>query len=327
MKDPFPLKDKTVVITGASSGVGRAAALEFAVTGARLVLAARNEAALGALIEECEAAGGHAIAVVTDVTEPANMIRLAEAANRYGGAIDVWINNAGVLAAGEFDKTPVEIHTHVIKTNLLGYLYGAHAVLPYFRDQQKGILINNISVGGYLPVPYGVGYSASKFGLRGFSQALKAELSRLPGIVICDLYPAFLDTPGIQHAANFTGKQLKPAPPVYDPRRVAQAMVSLAKNPRSNKSVGSIAALLRISYGLFPVLTRNITRAVIGHYLKQADPIPVTSGNVFDPLKFGTSTHGGWGLPGKPRAHRKYLAGGLLLIAAFSGFALLKNKR
>lgn len=125
------------------------------------------------------------------------MIALANAANDWQGSIDVWINNAGVLAAGDFDSTPMAVHEQVIKTNLLGYMNGAHAVLPFFKAQGCGIIINNISIGGFLPVPYGAGYTASKFGLRGWSEALKGELAQWPEIYVCDLFPAFLDTPGI----------------------------------------------------------------------------------------------------------------------------------
>ncbi|MDB5112828.1 MAG: family oxidoreductase, partial [Mucilaginibacter sp.] len=166
MKD-FLLKHKTIVITGASSGVGRSAAMEFALHGANLVLAARNEDMLYEVAAECGELGANVLVIVTDVTDPKAMINLANAANDWQNKIDIWINNAGVLAAGDFDVTPMEVHQQVIETNLLGYLNGAHAVIPFFKKQQHGILINNISIGGYLPVPYGAGYTASKFGLRG----------------------------------------------------------------------------------------------------------------------------------------------------------------
>ncbi|HKG04990.1 MAG TPA: SDR family oxidoreductase [Pedobacter sp.] len=316
---------RTIVITGASSGAGRAIAIAFAEKKEKLVLGSRNIAELRTVAEECESLGAKVQCVQADVTEPGAMINLAAMADEFGDGIDVWVNNAGVLAAGLFDETPVIVLDQVIKTNLMGYIHGAHAVLPYFKKHKKGILINNISIGGFLPVPYGVGYSASKFGLRGFSAALKAELIGFPEIHVCDLFPAFLDTPGIQHAANYTGKSIKPAPPVYDPVRVAQAVVKVSNNPRSETMIGSISFLLKASYAFFPGITRTITGMVIKGYLRQAPSIERTDGNLFEPVSFGNAIYGGWGLPGKPRAHRKYLVSGLLLIAA-AGLLILKKK-
>jgi len=316
---------KTIVITGASSGVGKAIALAFAAERHALVLASRNLDALNEVALECEAMGAVVRCVKTDVTEAGDMISLAAEAESFRGKIDVWVNNAGVLAAGTFDETPIAVLDQVIRTNLMGYIHGAHAVLPYFKKQQYGTLINNISIGGFLPVPFGVGYSASKFGLRGFSSALKAELTDFPDIHICDAFPAFLDTPGIQHAANYTGRHIRPAPPVYDPARVAEAIRKLAYHPKSETMIGSTSSLLRTSYGLFPALTRGIAGWVIGRYLKGADEIPKTDGNIFNTVKYGNAVYGGWGLPGKPKAHRKYLVAGLLSIAA-AGFLMLQKK-
>lgn len=317
---------RTIVITGASSGAGRAIALAFAERADQLVLASRNVDELKLVKAECENMGALVRIVQTDVTENGDMINLASEAAAFGGRIDVWVNNAGVLAAGAFDKTPVEVIDQVIKTNLMGYIHGAHAALPYFKKQGKGTLINNISIGGFLPVPYGVGYSASKFGLRGFSAALKAELTGFPDIHVCDAFPAFLDTPGIQHAANYTGKQLKPAPPVYDPNRLAIAIVKLADNPKAEKMVGSLSVLLRLSYGLFPMITRGITGQVIKGYLNNAESIAKTDGNIFNSVPYGNAVHGGWGIPGKPKAHRKYIAGGLLLGAALVSILSLSRR-
>ncbi|WP_207422996.1 SDR family oxidoreductase [Desertivirga brevis] len=316
MKDNSSIKGKTVVITGASSGAGKAIALELAQYGTNLILSSRNEEALQDVVSECVALGSVAIAVTVDVTDPKDLIKLADQARQFGNRIDVWVNNAGVLAVGEFGKTPTEVHEQVIKINLLGYIYGAHAVLPYFKEQGSGILINNISVGGFLPVPFGVSYSASKFGLKGFSAALKAELSSFPDIHVCDMFPAFLDTPGIQHAANYTGKVLRPAPPVYDPNRLALAVASLIEHPRPEIHMGSASTMLWLAYKLFPSLTRGATKRFIDFYLKNADPASSTNGNLFNTVNYGTGIHGGWGLPGKPKAHRKYIAAGLVLATA-----------
>ncbi|RFZ94598.1 SDR family oxidoreductase [Mucilaginibacter conchicola] len=305
------LKGKTIVITGASSGAGRAAAVEFSQHQPNLVLASRNLEALEEVANECREFGADVLTVETDVTDPKAVIALANAANDWHNRLDIWINNAGVLAAGDFDSTPIEVHEQVIKTNLLGYMNGAHAAMPFFKAQEHGVLINNISVGGYLPVPYGAGYSASKFGITGFTEALRGELSQWPEIHVCDLYPAFLDTPGIQHAGNYTGKQLKPAPPVYDPKRLAEAMVNVANDPQNSTYVGSTSVLLKISHALFPGLTTKLTGAIMRRYLKKAAPIQSTSGNVFNTVNYGMAPYGGFGIAGKPRAHRKYIAAGL----------------
>jgi short-subunit dehydrogenase len=320
------LQGKTIVITGASSGAGRAAAIEFAQQQTCLVLAARNEAALQEVASECRELGAEVLVFPIDTGDSKAMINLANVANDWQGRIDVWINNAGILAAGNFDTTPMAVHEQVIKTNLLGYMNGAHAVLPFFKAQQKGVLINNISIGGFLPVPYGSGYTASKFGLRGWSEALKGELACWPEIYVCDLFPGFLNTPGIQHAGNYTGKVLKPAPPVYDPLRLARAMVKVAVKPGSNTYVGSVSLVLKLSHAIFPELTTKITGSVMRHYFKRADPITLSDGNIFTTVDYGMSMHGGFGSPGKPKAHRKYITMGLVAGLAL-GYYLVSKKR
>jgi len=322
------LTNKAIVITGASSGVGRAAAFEFAKYQPALILAARNEETLNEVAHECDRLGATVLVVATDVTDPGSVINLANAANDWAGRIDVWINNAGVLAAGEFGYTPVEVHEQVIRTNLLGYIYGAHAVMPIFKAQQSGVLINNISISGFIPVPYSAGYTASKFGLRGFSEALKAELAVWRDIHVCDLFPAFLDTPGIHHAGNYTNKVLKPAPPVYDPQLVAEAMVQLAVSPRSNKYIGGASLALKISHALFPELTTKLTGFAMRRYFKGAGSLPPTNGNIFNTVDYGMSTNGGFEIPSEPKPYRKYIAGALVAGLA-AGIYLLsaRNKK
>ncbi|WPV64025.1 SDR family NAD(P)-dependent oxidoreductase [Chitinophaga sp. LS1] len=171
------MENKTIVITGASSGAGKATALELAPERVNLVLAARNEVALLELGDECRELGADVLVLPTDVGDRTAMLELAQKAFEWKGRIDVWVNNAGVLAAGTFDETPWETHQQVITTNLLGYMSGTHAVLPFFKRQGAGILINNISIGGYIPVPYGSAYTASKYALRGFFESIKGELA------------------------------------------------------------------------------------------------------------------------------------------------------
>lgn len=290
---PRELRGRTVVLTGASSGIGRATALAFADAGAHLVLAARNQAALEDVAEQCRARNAQALVVPTDVTQADQVRALAAAAVERFSGIDVWVNNVGVGAVGSFTETPIEAHRRVIDANLLGHFHGAHAVLRHFVARQRGVLINMISVGAWAAVPYAASYSASKFGLRGFSEALRGEMSGWPDIHVCDVYPAFIDTPGMAHAANYTGRRLKPAPPLYDPRLAAEAIVSLAREPRPSVTVGAAATALRMGHAVSPALSGWVGAKVVERYLKQAEPAPRTDGNLYAP-SLGNAIDGGY---------------------------------
>jgi NAD(P)-dependent dehydrogenase (short-subunit alcohol dehydrogenase family) len=293
---PSPGNAKVVVLTGASSGIGRATALAFAEEGARLVLAARGREALGAVAVECRAAGADVLAVPTDVTDAAAVRQLAEDAIRHFGAVDVWINNVGVGAIGRFELTPIESHRRVIEANLLGHLHGAYAVLPHFRQRGRGTLINMISIGGFVPAPYAAAYTASKFGLRGLSESLRAELSDAPGIHVCEVYPTFVDTPGVSHGANYTGRRVRPTPPLLDPRRVAAVLVSLARSPRPSVQLGSVALPGRLAHALAPGLLGRFMNRIAGSALNRAHAAEHSDGNLFAPSR-NTAIDGGFRKP------------------------------
>ena len=254
----------TVVVTGASSGIGRATALAFAADGADLVLAARGVEALAAVAASCRDWGAEVLVHPVDVTDAAAVRGLAEAALAHFGGIDVWCNLVGVGAVGRFDEVPVEAHRRVVEANLIGHMNGAHAVLGHFRQRGQGTLINMVSIGAFAPSPYSAAYSASKFGLRGFAESLRGELADTPEVHVCDVYPTFVDTPGMSHGANYTGRRVKPPPPLVDPRTVAARIVYLAAHPRPTTLIGSVAWPARLAHALAPELVASTTARIIG---------------------------------------------------------------
>lgn len=291
------MRNRVVVITGASSGFGRGAALKFAENGARVVLAARRRRELKQVAKECEESGGKALVVDTDVSNSAEVRELAERALQKFGRIDVWINNAGVGAVGEFEETPLEEHEQVIRTNLLGTMYGSYEALQQFREQGRGVLINVGSFAGKVAAPYMSSYSASKFGVRGLGMALRQELEQNneDGIHICTVMPVSHDTPFFEHAGNYSGKPVQPIGTVYDPEKVVDVIYQLALEPEDEVIVGPSGKLASLGHRLAPELTEK-QMGKRGHktQMKQSRSAPDKPGSVLQPEEQGTGVYGGW---------------------------------
>ncbi len=287
------LSSSVVLITGASSGIGRATALAFADAGASLVLAARREQPLQETARQCEARGGQALAVATDVRDEAAVQRLADTAVERFGHLDVWVNNAGVTLFGSFEESPADLWREVIEVNLFGYVNGARAAIPHFRRRGGGTLINVGSVNSRVGGPYVSSYVTSKFALRGFAECLRDEL-RGHGIDVCTVMPASIDTPLFQHAANFTGRAAKPLRPILRPERVAAAIVRCAKRPRRELIVGASGRQLVLLHALAQgVFERLMTRNVEREHFRQEE-ISATEGNLRRPMEEWTGVTGGW---------------------------------
>ncbi|KYF82078.1 short-chain dehydrogenase [Sorangium cellulosum] len=288
------VRDAVVVITGASSGIGRGAAIAFARRGARVVIAARNAAALEDVAAECASVGARALVVPTDVRDECAVRDLARAACEAFGRIDVWVNNAAVFLYARADEAPYETYRQVIETNLLGYVHGARAALPYFRRQGAGVLINNVSALGKFGAPTMSAYVASKFGILGLASSLRQELSGAPDIHVCSLLPSAVDTPIYQHAGNYTGRAVQPIPPVLRPEQVVKAMVSLAERPRPEVYVGGAGRFTSAALALFPGLTEPVIAAYVTRTTFLDRAAPHTDGNIFEPMKHWNAISGGW---------------------------------
>ncbi|MGF7156164.1 SDR family oxidoreductase [Novosphingobium gossypii] len=293
---------RTAVITGASSGIGQATAHGFARKGWDLVLAARSEDDLSTVASQCRALNARVLAVPTDVTDTAAVIELGLAARAFAGRIDVWFSNVGVGAVGRFLDVPMDTHEQIVRANLIGHMNDAHVALPIFIGQGKGVFVNMISLGGFAAAPYAAAYFASKFGLRGFSEALRAELSDHRGVHLCDVYPAFVDTPAMGHAGNHSGKRLSAPPPLLDPRRVADAVVRLADHPRNSVYVGAPNWPARIGHFISPSLSGRAAKAAFDRYFAKAPGAEPTDGNVHAPPGDGARIDGGLRQPSSPVA-------------------------
>jgi short-subunit dehydrogenase len=290
------LTDKIIVITGASSGFGKGAALEFARQGAKLVLAARRSGLLDELANECHAEGGDALACATDVSVRAEVEALAEETLDTFGRIDVWINNAGVGALGRFERVPLDVHEQVIATNLLGTLYGSYCAYRQFVEQGSGILINIASELGFGTVPYYSSYTAAKHGVVGLSGSLRQEVkqNRITGVHICTIMPTAHDTPFFDHAANYTGHEVTPPKPLHDPQKVVDAIVRIAQDPEDKRIVGADGVAKLVMANIMPVVSEKVGAKQM-HKTQMEGPPPSedSPGAVRTPIPKGTGVSGG----------------------------------
>jgi NAD(P)-dependent dehydrogenase (short-subunit alcohol dehydrogenase family) len=310
------LRGAAVVVTGASSGIGRATALRFARAGARVALAARGGAALREVEGEITALGAEALSVECDVTDEEAVEALARRAEERFGRIDVWVNDAGVYEMGRFEDLPDEVFRRVLDVNFFGVVNGARAALRRFRRQGTGTLVNVASIDGKVPAPYGSAYAASKHAVVAFSGALRQELllDGARGVHVCTVLPATIDTPLFQHGANYTGYQVKALPPVYAPGRVARVIVDLARRPRREALVGTsahvFAALFKVAPGL---VERFFARTVHRQHLRHRHASADTPGNAFA-TQGPHGESGGWMRP--PSRRRRAAAFGVPVALA-----------
>jgi NAD(P)-dependent dehydrogenase (short-subunit alcohol dehydrogenase family) len=278
-------RDKVVVITGAGSGIGRATASAFARNGAIVVAAGRQGKIVEEVAEDCRKRTGRALGIATDVTHEDEVQHLARTTLDTFGRIDVWVNNAAVTAFGRFEDIPSDVFRRVIDTNFLGYVHGARAVLPIFRQQGNGVLINVASVVAYVPQPWTSAYVCSKFAVRALSECLRMELL-LDGardIHVCTVLPPSIDTPLFQRGANYTGRAVRPIPPVHKPDDVANVIVALAERPLREVFVGSVGPLAALFHNGVP----RLSESMFAHYADRGQfqhrPAPPGPGNVFAP--------------------------------------------
>ncbi|SIT92632.1 SDR family oxidoreductase [Edaphobacillus lindanitolerans] len=217
------LQGKTAIVTGASSGIGKAIAVRLAEEGANVILAARSMDKLAELEEKINGAGGgEAIAVPTDMALRESVEAMAGKAKAAYGAVDLLVNNAGQMLSGTVRSGKTDEWENMIDVNIKGVLYGIHAVLPHMIGRGTGHIINIDSVSGHEVTKTSTVYSATKFAVRAISMGLEKELART-GVRVTNISPGMVDTP-LMGARSVDRK-------ILDPENIAQAIVYAATQP------------------------------------------------------------------------------------------------
>lgn len=282
-----------VVIVGASSGIGRATALLLAARGTRLLLAARSLTSLDEVAAQCRALGADAVPLAVDVARPGNAERIAEAAELRFGRIDVWVAAASVYGYGGLDAMPADEARTIVDTNLHGTIGQVRAAVPALR-RSHGVVVIVGSVFSALASPAVWAYVASKHAVAGFAASVRQELRRGPDPVdVAMVWPATIDTPIYQHAANRTGRSIHPIPPVVRPERVARAIVRAAERPRRRRVVGMLQGSMLALHAVAPAAADRVLAFAMGH-LGLRGAAPDRSGTVSAPDPASNAVTGGW---------------------------------
>jgi short-subunit dehydrogenase len=233
-----------VVLTGASAGVGRAAARAFARAGADLALIARAEDRLEAARQEAEEAGVRAIAISADVADPDQVEAAAERAENELGAIDIWVNNAiATIFARVIDISPEEFR-RATEVTYLGTVHGTMSALRRMQPRNRGTIVQVGSALAYRAIPLQAAYCGAKHAIKGFTESLRVELMHDKSAVRLTMVqlPA-LNTPQFDWARSRMQRRAQPVPPIYQPEIAAEAIVFAAAHPRRELYVGGTTVL------------------------------------------------------------------------------------
>lgn len=329
-----PVEEQVVALMGASSGIGREAALRLARRGARVVVSGRDEEGLGSLVQEIRGSGGEATAVPAEVTEFDEVKAVADRAAAEYGRLDTWIHLAGVSVFSRFEDMTPEEFRRVVEVDLVGQAYGAMAALPHLRREGRGALVHISSVLGRRSVPLQSAYCASKHGVEGLVESLRLELKHEGlDIGVTSVMPASINTPFFDKARTRLGVKPMSFPPFYEPGLVAEAILYAAENAPRDLFVGGAGKAMILNQRLSPRLM-DVFMAGAGFKYQQTDE-PKTAEDpdgLFDALPSQARVEGDFGKLSLPKSlqlwldTRPVLRRGLFAGAALGTLTLLKAR-
>jgi short-subunit dehydrogenase len=296
--------NKTIVVTGASAGVGRAIAQRFGAAGARVGLIARDAEALDEVKAEIERSGGSALVVPADVADAGAVAAAADDIERQLGEIEVWINDAMVTVfAPVWDITPAE-YRRVTEVTYLGVVHGTMAALRHMRKRARGTIIQIGSALAYRGIPLQGAYCGAKYAIRGFTDSLRTELLHghsAINVTMIEL-PA-VNTPQFDWARTHMGRQPRPVPPVVQPEVVARAVFRAALHPRREYWIG-VPTIKAILVNMFApgVLDRYLARSTVSAQQTTVAAAADRKDNLIGPVHGLHRTRGSFGSEARVRA-------------------------
>ena len=285
---------ETVVITGASAGIGRATAHAFAAQGARIGLIARGTQALQAAAAEVEKRGGKPLALPLDVADPDAVEAAADRVEDHFGAIDIWVNCAMATIFAPFHRITPEEYRRATEVTYLGFVYGTMAALKRMRPRNRGTIVQVGSALSYRAIPLQSAYCGAKFAIRGFTDSLRSELMH-DGVdihLVMVQMPA-LNTPQFDWARNKMSRRPQPVPPIFQPEVAADAIVYAAHSRRREVWVGRSSVQAILANKLVPrLLDRYLASAGYSGQLTDEPADPSQPDNLFDPVPGDPGMHG-----------------------------------
>ena len=280
-----PVGVQVVVIFGASSGIGRLAALDFARRGSKVVVSARSEEGLKSLVEEIEAEGGEAFYIVADAADFEQVKAVADKTVERYGRLDTWIHSAATFIFATVEKTDPDEYKRLIEVNLLGQIYGAKAALPHLKEK-GGALIHLSSVEAYRTAPFQSAYGTSKHGINGFLQVLRVELAHdeIP-VSVTQVLPAAINTPIYDKGRNKMPFKPRPVPPIYHPQIVVDAILYAAENPTPEIIAGGAGVGIELAEKFSPRLA-DFFSGTIGYVGQRSEEKSdgEFAGSLFEPI-------------------------------------------